>query len=153
MLNIPCCIKWIVHCICIAQSGRTWIAVLWMTCILVWFIIVSIYHDLILDEKSPEMEKKRIEWVTGVWQILQNLARRFWQDPKALVYLGHRKSPNRLGQGQEWNDLWMVITSKALSGVICIWKIRWYYVLKRGWMNFDEYDLKPEFRKRLSLAL
>jgi len=40
-----------------------------MTCILVWFIIVSIYYDLILDEKSPELEKKRIEWVTNVWQI------------------------------------------------------------------------------------
>ena len=72
-----------------------------MTCILVWFTIVSIYFDLILDEKSPELEKKRIELGHRRVTNLQSLARRFWQDPKALVYLGHHKSPNRLGQGQE----------------------------------------------------
>ena len=31
---------------------------------------------------------------------LQNLVHGFWEDSKALVYRGSRKSPNRLGQGQ-----------------------------------------------------
>ena len=71
-----------------------------MICILVWFTIVSIYYDLILDEKSPELEKKRI--VLGHRRVtnLQSLARRFWQDPKALVYLGHRKSLTGWGRGR-----------------------------------------------------
>jgi hypothetical protein len=41
---------------------------------------------------------------------LQNLVHGFWEDSKALVYRGSRKTPNRLGQGQYETicELWIV---------------------------------------------
>ena len=62
---------------------------------------MSIYYDLIVEEKSLELEMRK--WYVMDHQSvtnLQNLVHGFWEDSKALVYRGSRKSPDRLGQGQ-----------------------------------------------------
>ena len=71
-----------------------------MTCILVWITIVSIYYDLILDEKVTGIGKEMngMLW-SPMCDKLQNLVHGFWEDSKALVYLGSRKSPTGWGKG------------------------------------------------------
>ena len=77
-----------------------------MTCILVWITIVSIYYDLILDEKSPDFEMvcygSQLSDEFGSQssdQFCKTWCTGFGRNSKALVYLDPRKSPTGWGKG------------------------------------------------------